>query len=156
MLRRSIPLGLPVMAFLVVVFVVEATRGTTGGFAADQPTAGRPLEAGELAGLPTPAATAPFGPPTQNGGAVTRSFKVTGLAPGDVLHFYDGALHDEGWAVSTVPAKGTDGLWRGQWVRNDRLLQVTAEPDVADGTGAGNGAPTSQLDLLLCAVPRGA
>ena len=134
---------------LVVAAVLGVACGTSGGFAADQPGQAR-LEAGELVALPTLAGAAPFGGPTETDRDVTQSFKVTGLAPADVLEFYASALRDQGWVASTAPSEDGD-VWRGQWVRGSRRLQVTAEPDVDDGTGDGNDAPTSQLDLVLSA-----
>ena len=147
---------IPLSTLLVAVALSAGTAcSATGGFADDQPSSqGSHLEAGELAALPLPGGTAPFGAPTQQDGTVTRSFKVTALAPADVLQFYAEALPDRGWAVSAPPAERGD-VWRGQWARNDRLLQVTAEPDVDDGTDTGDGAPTSQLDLELRADPPG-
>lgn len=146
---------MPISTLLLVVALGFGTGcGATGGFADDQPNEeGLRLDAGELTGLPRPAATEPFGPATQKDGAVTQSFKVSGLAPADVLQFYAGALPAQGWAVSTPPVEQGAGDWRGVWARNDRLLQVTAEPDVDDGTDAGEGAPLSQLDLELRAAP---
>ncbi len=83
---------------------------------------------------------------------MTQSFKVTGSSPAAVLRFYAGALAQQGWTASTAPAEDGD-VWRGTWARGDRLLVVTAEPDVDDGTGDGDGAAASQLDLDLRAVP---
>jgi hypothetical protein len=136
---------------LVVLGAVVGLGGCSaiGGFAADQAAPGQVarLEPGELTGLPTPGGAAPFGPPAEKGNAVTQSFKVTGLAPGDVLAFYADALPAQGWIVST-PTGGTGDVWRGQWARRDLILQVTAEPDVDDGAAA-LPAPMSQLDLVL-------
>jgi predicted small secreted protein len=140
----------PILTVLLVAGAfLGAACGTTSGFATDQPTQGKfgRFEAGELDALPVPGGAAPFGAPSQQNKAVTQSFKVTGLAPGDVLHFYAGALRDQGWVASTSPT-GDGDVWRGQWARNDRLLQVTAEPDADDGPSA----PTSQLDLVLSAA----
>jgi hypothetical protein len=144
------------MLLLAAVLMVGGACGASSGFADDQPSdQGSRLEAGELAGLPRPAAAAPFGAASQRDGAVTQSFKVTGLSPADVLQFYVGALPAQGWEGSTVPVEQGQGVWRGEWTRNDRILQITAEPDVDDGTGHGDGAPTSQLDLELRGAPRG-
>jgi hypothetical protein len=124
--------------------------GAIGGFAADEPGPGNVvrLEPGELTALPTPGGAAPFGPPAESGTAVTQSFKVTGLGPRDVLTFYAGALSAQRWVVSMPPSRMGD-VWREQWTRGDRILRVTAEPDVDDGTGGASGASTSQLDLAL-------
>jgi hypothetical protein len=134
----------------IAVLLLGAGCTAVGGFAPDQASPGKfgGPEPGELTALPTPGAAAPFGPPTKRGGAVTQSFKVTGLAPADLLPFYADALREQRWVVSTAPS-WTGDVWRGQWVRGDRLLQVTAEPDVDDGTSGDKGAPTSQLDLEL-------
>jgi predicted small secreted protein len=140
----------PILILLLVAGAfLGAACGNASGFATDQPTQGKfgRLEAGELDALPVPGGAAPFGAPSQQNNAVTQSFKVTGLAPADVLHFYAGALRDQGWVASTSPTGVGDG-WRGQWARNDRLLQVTAEPDAGDEPGA----PISQLDLVLNAA----
>lgn len=139
---------------VAIAFTVGSACGATGGFADDQPSHKTArLEAGELAALPLPGGTAPFGAPSQRDGVVTQSFKVTALSPEDVLDFYAEALPAQGWAVATAPvARGTD-VWRGEWARNGRLLQVTASPDVDDGTDAGDGSPTTQLNLQLRASP---
>lgn len=140
----------PILTLLLVAgALLGAACGNTGGFATDQPTQGKfgRFEAGELDALPVPGGAAPFGGVTQRNRTVTQSFKVTGLAPADVLQFYTGALRDQGWVASTAPS-GDGDVWRGQWARNERLLQITAEPDAGDGTDA----PTSQLDLELSAA----
>lgn len=137
-------------ATAVLIFGTACT--STGGFAADEPNP-QGLEAGELAALPLPPGTAPFGPPSQKDGTVTQSFKATGLQPGDVAQFYAEALPNRGWATSTWPAESGDHRWQGQWTRNERLLQITSEPDVDDGAGDGNGAAASQFDLVLSAAP---
>jgi predicted small secreted protein len=143
-------LGTPLLTVLLVAGAfLGAACGNASGFATDQPTQGKfgRLEAGELDALPVPGGAEPFGAPSQRNRAVTQSFKVTGLAPADVLNYYTGALRDQGWVASTSPTAVGD-VWRGQWARNDRLLQVTAEPDADDGPSA----PTSQLDLELSAA----
>jgi hypothetical protein len=142
----------------ILTLVVAATLALAGacaagtGFADDQPTDQGALEPGELDALPVPGGAAPFTEPAQKHGNVTQSFKVTGWSPADVLHFYTGALPSQGWSPSSPPGEDGD-VWRGEWARGDRLLVVTAEPDVDDGTGDGSGAATSQLDLDLHAVP---
>jgi hypothetical protein len=136
---------------LVLLGAVAVLGGcnAVGGFAADQSRPGKVvrLEPGELTGLPTPGGAASFGPPAEGGTDVTQSFKVTGLAPRDVLAFYAGALPSQGWVVST-PLSGTGDICRGRWARRGRILQVTAEPDVDDGAAA-LPAPGSQLDVAL-------
>jgi hypothetical protein len=136
---------------LVLVGAVVGLGGcnAVGGLAADQRRPGKvvTLEPGELTGLPTPGGAASSGPPAERGTAVSESFKVIGLAPGDVLAFYADALPPHGWVVSTPPS-GTGDVWRGQWARRGRILQVTAEPDIDDGAAA-LPAPGSRLDLAL-------
>ena len=141
------------MLLVGAALTIGGACSARSGFADDEPTVGGALEPGELAAVPLPGGTAPFTDPTQKAGVVTQSFKVTGLSPADVLHFYAGALPEKGWAVSTAPAEDGGGVWRGLWARDDRFLQVTAEKDVDDGTGDGDGAPTSQLDLELRSAP---
>jgi hypothetical protein len=141
------------MLLVGAALAIGGACGATSGFADDEPTNGGALEPGELAAVPLPGGTAPFTVPTQKAGAVTQSFKVTGLSPADVLRFYASGLPGQGWAVSTAPVEDGAGVWRGLWALHDRLLQVTAEPDVDDGSGDGDGAPTSQLDLELRAAP---
>ena len=138
-----------ITALVLVGIVALSGCSAAGGFAADQPGPGNVtrLEPGELTALPKPGGAAPFGPPAETGTAVTQSFKVTGLAPGDVLGFYADALPAQGWVVST-PSSGTGDVWRGQWARGDRVLQVTAESDVDDDAAA-LPAPMSQFDLAL-------
>ena len=143
---------MPTRVLLLAGALLLTACGATGGFADDQANAAGTLEAGELAGLPTPGGAAPFGAPAQKESAVTQSFKVTGLTPQQVLDFYTSALRDQGWSASNAPMEHGENVWRGLWERNDRLLQVSAEPDSDDGTGDGDGAPTSQLDLVLRAA----
>lgn len=137
-----------ISALVLLGIVALGGCSAAGGFTADQPAPGNVprLEPGELTGLPKPGGAAPFGPPAETGTTVTQSFKVTGLAPGDVLGFYADALPAQGWVVST-PSGGSGDVWRGQWARSGRILQVTAEPDVDDDATAP--APMSQLDLAL-------
>ena len=145
---------MPISTVLVAAaLAVGAACGATSGFADDQPTDQGALEPGELAAVPIPGGATSFTVPTEEGGAVTQSFKVTGLSPADVVAFYGSGLRQQGWTVSTAPVEHGDGVWRAEWARDDRLLQVTVEPDADDGTGDGNGAPTSQLDLVLRAAP---
>ncbi len=141
------------MLLLAAVLALGVACGDSRGFADDQPTDEGTLDPGELTALPMPGGATPFTVPAQTDGAVTQSFKVTGSSPADVLRFYADALGPRGWVISTASVEDGDGGWRGEWARDDRLLQVTAEPDVDDGTGDGNGAATSQLDLALLAAP---
>lgn len=142
------------VAVVAGLAVVGAACGAheTNGFADDQPTSSGLFEPGELNDIPLPGATAAFTVRRQAGDTVTQSFKVTGLTPADVIGFYQERLPTLGWQAVAAPAEDGADLWRDEWARDDRLLQVTAEPDVDDGKGDGRGAATSQLDLVLRAA----
>lgn len=91
-----------------------------------------------------PAGATPVNAATEEDGVVAQTYEITGRSPEQVLSDFAASLPGEGWDVAMPPEpSGTQG-WRGEWVRDDEVLTISAAPfDPADG------ARVSQFSLVL-------
>lgn len=106
------------------------------------------FEQGEFDDLPLPAETEPVGRRSEQDGIVTRSYKVEGMTPQDVLAFYEAELADLGWTSLGVEEM-REG-YRGDWSTEDWELRVSANKAPGLGESASSDAKLlTQLSLVL-------
>ena len=71
------------------------------------------------------------GPSTQNG-AVAASYETQAGSPETALRFYEDNLPELGWQVVDPVRETSEGVWRADWVRDGRRLQISALPLTVD------------------------
>ena len=108
-----------------------ALAGAACGGGADQGTQPAPdvttFEQGGFDDLPLVPRSDPFGPRSETGGVVARTYRAVGVSPQGVIEFYRRVLPDAGWDPAE-PAFRNDTATRQDWVTADRRLEVSASP----------------------------
>jgi hypothetical protein len=98
---------------------------------------------GDFDEVPVFRGATPVQEPTRQEGAVTGSYQLTTGTPEEALTFYAQQLPGLGWEEVQAPAESSPGVWRGDWIKEGRRLQVIASP----ATGLPNAK--GQLNLVL-------
>jgi hypothetical protein len=132
-------------AFVVALVALPACGSDNGGppLAGPNPVPGAALAPADFANLPKPGNARPLDAPVETESSIAQSFDVDGMAPAEVIRFYDEALASDGWLPvrrEVVRQSGT----RAYWERGNDHLEVTAFVE----EGITSAEPT-QLDLLL-------
>ena len=91
-------------------------------------------------------ATLVHGPSTKEG-TTTASFETEQGASETALRFYEENLPALGWSVADPVVETSRGVWRGDWIRDGRRLQVIAS-DLSPSSGD---ATHTQINLVLLA-----
>jgi hypothetical protein len=84
------------------------------------------FEQGVFASLPTDPRSDPLGPRIDDDdGTISRSYRSIGATPRGIIDFYAAELASTGWEpAAPIPPAGA--LVRGDWIRDDYRLEVTA------------------------------
>lgn len=135
---------LTVACAAVAALAVGACGDDDGNGAVPAPN-GTSFGQGDFDDVPVFRGATPLQDPTRQDGTVTGSYQLTTGTPEEALEFYADQLPGLGWRMVEEPTETSPGVWRGDWVREGRRLQVVASP----GTGIPN-AP-GQLNLILLA-----
>lgn len=85
---------------------------------------------GEFDDIPVFRAATPVQGPTEKDGVITTSYETETAAPHTVISFYDRELPAFGWQPIEPVHDSGRRVWRGEWVRDGRRLEVTASPFV--------------------------
>jgi len=145
-IRRMKPRPHTTLVSVLLTLLVLAVGCGGGTQADDQPAAvDGSLAPGQFEAIPKPDAAQPFDDPVAGADSTIQSFRVTGLTPPQVLSFYDIQMPRAGWEPATPPSQVGAEEWRGEWTRQNEILQVSATPDTDDG----DDDVVSQLDLVL-------
>ena len=142
------------LRFVLTAIVLAALLGVGCGAQEDPPVA-QPapgvttFEPGRFDDLPQYSRSEPLGPRSEEKGVVSRSFKVPGASPEQVLDFYVDAL-EEPWRLLSGVEKLGAGTFRADWVTEDHLLRVstTREPEL-DSTDDASETFVTQYSLTL-------
>ncbi len=143
--RRS-SLGL----FLLLLLV--GGLGACGSKAADraQPAPNvTTFEAGNFDGLPHPPRSEPLGERSDTGGVVTRSYRVAGTSPQQVLDFYVSELRGRGWVPGQAVESTGSATYRGTWTKQGNELSVSSTTAPTLGQGDSSSQAYSQYSLML-------
>lgn len=122
--------------FLLAATAFAALIGVGCG-SEEEPPAAQPVpgvttfEPGRFDDLPQYPRSEPLGPRSEEKGVVSRSFKVRGASPEQVLNFYVDAL-EEPWRLVTEVEKLGAGTFRADWTAEEYRLRVSAtrEPEL--------------------------
>ena len=113
------------------------------------------FEEGRFDNLPQYPRSEPLGPRHEKEGVVTRSFKVQGASPDQIMSFYRDALQER-WTMITGIEKLGVGTLRADWVNDEYRVRVSAtregELDERDDTAK---SVVAQYSLTLNPLPVG-
>ena len=112
-------------------------------------------EEGRFDNLPQYPRSEPLGPRHEKEGVVTRSFKVQGASPDQIMSFYRDALQER-WTMITGIEKLGVGTLRADWVNDEYRVRVSAtregELDERDDVAK---SVVAQYSLTLNPLPVG-
>jgi hypothetical protein len=135
-------------AIAATVLIAVAFAGCSHSNAATQPAPNvTTFQRGVFDELPLPPRATPIGSRSDHGSVVTRSYKVPGTTPSDVLEFYRRTLTD--WQMIEKPHPVGTSTVRGTWTKGPNRLEIAAYAATTVGTGAPSGGVDSQLSLVL-------
>ncbi|MGE0879574.1 MAG: hypothetical protein AB7L13_12205 [Acidimicrobiia bacterium] len=98
---------------------------------------------GLFAGIPVPRGATELSAPSQTNGAITATYGAAATSPARILDIYRRLLPADGW-TSVVPVDETGkDIYRGDWMKDGRRLQVVSSP------APGVGDERTQFSLLL-------
>ncbi len=97
---------------------------------------------GDFDDVPVFRAATPVQPPSTKDGATTGTYETDTASADTVLQWYEQNLPALGWENVDAVVESSPGVWRGDWVRDGRRLQVVATALVGDAT-------RTQLNLVL-------
>lgn len=141
---------LAVTTFLVCVMSLASCGPETDNPALPSPNV-TTFEQGVFDKLPQLPRSEPFGPRSEKKGVVTRSYKAVGYTPAGVIDYFDRVLTGTSW-TRTTPVYRADTRARGDWVTDERRLEVSATR-VPDRSNASSRESVVQYSLVL--RPRG-
>ena len=104
-----------------------------------------PPAAVALDGVPVLADATALQSPSGQQGATTVSYRSDDESAEEVLSFYADELAARGWSVADPVVETSADVWRGDWVKDGRRLQVVASPMTL---GAASAAST-QFNLIM-------
>lgn len=153
---RSAPRRLPHTSGLALLLLLLGGLGACGVNASDrtQPAPNvSTFEVGTFDDLPRPPRSDPLGDRSDAGGVVTRSYRVTGTSPRQVLDFYVGELRGRGWAPGQPVEMIGSGTFRGTWTKDGNELTVSSTTAPTLGQDDGSAQVDSQYSLSLVLAP---
>lgn len=139
----------PLLALLLATVALLA--GACGGEEADPEALPRvdtsTFGSGAFDDIPLHPGSEVIQEPNETGDVVAATYVVSTAQPRTVAQFYRQALDDAGWdTVDPVTEDGRD-VWRGEWRRDDRVLEVSSAP--AESLERGNYEDPAQYSLVL-------
>lgn len=136
---------------IVVSLVVALGAACGGGDEERQDTQPAPdvdtFQQGLFEDLPKLPGSEPFGPRSEEGDIVARSYRLTGWTPAYVVDFYEVELPPLGWR-ETQPIFRSDTEARGDWVNDEWRLEVSAT-SIPDRRAESADQRVTQYSLVL-------
>lgn len=105
------------------------------------------FQRGVFEDLPRLPGSEPFGPRSEDGDIVARSYRLTGWTPIYVIDFYEVELPLLGWR-ETQPMFRADSEARGDWVSEEWRLEVSAT-SIPDRRAESADQRVTQYSLVL-------
>lgn len=106
------------------------------GNASDPNALPRPAEStfgeADFDDIPVFRGATPIQPASEEEGAVVASYETQAGSPEQALRFYEENLPDLGWQIADPVRETSEDVWRGDWVRDGRRLQISALPLTVD------------------------
>ena len=134
---------------LVVALLAGCGDDDASGDPAAQPApANSQFTEGEFDEIPLFRGASPIQKPTTMDGTTTGSFTTDRGSPETAIRFYEENLPELGWSVVDPVVETSNGVWRGDWLRDGRRLQVITS-DLSPNEGD---ATDTQIDLVLLAT----
>lgn len=91
------------------------------------------FQQGDFGDIPLPGSTEQIGERTETDGVVTASYSVDMRTGGQLAEWFDRELAERGWQTAVVPQETAEALWRADWVKDGRRLELsTASYGTAD------------------------
>lgn len=147
--RRRLLLALTVSSLLALAGCGGGGGGTEDGRDAQPNPETTTFTAEDLQAIPLPAGAEPASRPEDTDDVTTQSFRLPGRTPEEALNHFQTVLPGEGWELADAPSPyGTQG-YRGEWVRDGTVLEISAGPFMQAGSETAENAVVTQFSLVL-------
>ena len=124
--------------------VASVGCGDTEDPAAQPAPDGTAFVEGDFSEIPIFRAATPLQEPSTDEGVTTASYATETASARRVIDYYAENLPALGWQVVDPPVRSATGVWRADWLKDRRRLQVIASP-----LEPSDDATHTQIDLVL-------